>query len=199
MRKIRMQLSDRFQAIISDTISFETGGDKSGAYTNDPVDPGGETKWGISKRAHPELDIKSLTYKDAIKIYATTYWSPMYDLIPSLELTFKVFDMGVLSGKPTAVKLLQQAIVASGKTIAVDGDFGPITLTALNVVYAQGNGDRLYKLYIMKFVNRTNRTVFFKPWLRKYKMGWIKRITCTCVPKVAIDPAQGTSKSNGAK
>ena len=32
-----------------------------GEYSNDPNDPGGETKWGISKRAYPNLDIKNLT------------------------------------------------------------------------------------------------------------------------------------------
>lgn len=32
-----------------------------GEYSNDPFDPGGETKYGISKRAYPNLDIKNLT------------------------------------------------------------------------------------------------------------------------------------------
>ena len=30
-----------------------------GGYVNDPADPGGETRYGISKRAHPDVDIKS--------------------------------------------------------------------------------------------------------------------------------------------
>ncbi|WP_460988842.1 glycosyl hydrolase 108 family protein, partial [Staphylococcus aureus] len=27
-----------------------------GCYSNNPKDPGGETKWGVSKRAYPALD-----------------------------------------------------------------------------------------------------------------------------------------------
>lgn len=45
-----------------------------GGYTNDPVDPGGETKFGISKRAHPGIDIKGLTLPQALHIYRAEYW-----------------------------------------------------------------------------------------------------------------------------
>ena len=48
-----------------------------GEYSNDPSDPGGETKYGISKRAYPELDIKSLTKEDAARIYYRDYWQPL--------------------------------------------------------------------------------------------------------------------------
>ncbi len=40
-----------------------------GGYTNDPRDPGGETNWGISKRAYPNLDIKNLAMEEAKRIY----------------------------------------------------------------------------------------------------------------------------------
>ena len=40
-----------------------------GGYVNDPVDPGDETKDGISKRAYHFLNIKDLTEKDATDIY----------------------------------------------------------------------------------------------------------------------------------
>lgn len=53
---------------------WEWGNRKDGGYTNDPVDPGGETKWGISKRAHPDIDIKSLTKEEALIIYEKEYW-----------------------------------------------------------------------------------------------------------------------------
>jgi len=48
---------------------------KEGGYVNDPSDPGGETNYGISKRAYPDLDIKALTLEDAKAIYWTDYWS----------------------------------------------------------------------------------------------------------------------------
>lgn len=53
---------------------WEWGNRKDGGYTNDLVDPGGETKWGISKRAYPDVDIKSLTKMEAEKLYERDYW-----------------------------------------------------------------------------------------------------------------------------
>jgi lysozyme family protein len=47
-----------------------------GGYTNNPADPGGETNYGISKRAHPDVDIKNLTKEAAIEIYKNEYWIP---------------------------------------------------------------------------------------------------------------------------
>ena len=32
-----------------------------GGYVNDPADAGGETRYGISKRAYPDENIKELT------------------------------------------------------------------------------------------------------------------------------------------
>jgi len=55
-------------------IDFVLG--QEGGYVNDPNDPGGETKWGISKRWNPDLDIANLTRDDAIKVYWERYWLP---------------------------------------------------------------------------------------------------------------------------
>lgn len=57
---------------------------EEGGYVNNPADPGGETNWGISKRAFPEVDIKNLS-KDAAKaLYKVHYWQPLqgYALSP---------------------------------------------------------------------------------------------------------------------
>ena len=40
-----------------------------GGYVNDIFDVGGETKFGISKRSYPNLDIPSITEDDAKRIY----------------------------------------------------------------------------------------------------------------------------------
>src|SRR5207302_958519 len=45
-----------------------------GGYSFDPNDPGGETKYGISRKAYPGLDVKALTLDQAKAIYKRDYW-----------------------------------------------------------------------------------------------------------------------------
>ena len=44
-----------FFEIVNHTLEEE------GGYVNDPTDKGGETNFGISKRAYPNLDVFNLT------------------------------------------------------------------------------------------------------------------------------------------
>lgn len=71
-------------------------------YVNNPADPGGETKYGISKRAHPDVDIKSLTLEGAQAIYQREYWEPLgCDAMP-WSAALLVFDCGVNEGLSVA-------------------------------------------------------------------------------------------------
>ncbi|MBF0554360.1 MAG: hypothetical protein HQK96_07325 [Nitrospirae bacterium] len=54
------------------SIAFVLGAE--GGYVNNPGDPGGETNYGISKRAYPRLDIKHLGISEAKEIYYHDYW-----------------------------------------------------------------------------------------------------------------------------
>jgi len=69
-----------------------------GGYENDPDDPGGETNWGISKRAYPNLDIKNLTKEQAIVIYESDYWIPSGCSLWEWPLNLIVFDTAVNCG-----------------------------------------------------------------------------------------------------
>lgn len=71
------------------------GGEK---YTNDPVDPGGETKWGISKRAYPDVDIKSLTRTEAELLYKKDYWDKAGCEKMEPKMAIAVFDAAVNCG-----------------------------------------------------------------------------------------------------
>ncbi len=102
--------------------------DIEGGYVNDPDDPGGETKFGISKRQYPHLDILSLTYADAVDIYWRDYWlgARCQDLPDALA----VFHFGShVNHRPArANKILQQ-----GLGVTVDGIVGPQTLRAAHI------------------------------------------------------------------
>jgi len=104
-------MSNNFLRAIKFTLPWETGRDRKGnpredgGYTNDPSDPGGETKWGISKKAHPELNIKELTIAEALNIYKKDYYDCYAARTPALNLDLcppdyavAVFDTGVNCG-----------------------------------------------------------------------------------------------------
>jgi lysozyme family protein len=94
-----------------------------GGYSNDPKDPGGETRYGISKRAHPNLDIKSLTIAQAEEIYRADYWNKCRcDEMPE-GLKLPLFDSAVNQGASRAIKLLQAAL-----NLVPDGVIGPRTM-----------------------------------------------------------------------
>lgn len=96
-----------------------------GGYVFHPEDPGGETKYGISKRAYPHVDIARLTLDDARAIYRRDYWEPArcHELPDALAL--QVFDAAVNHGVRSAAKMLQSAVGAD-----VDGVIGPQTMAA---------------------------------------------------------------------
>ena len=83
--------------IIAFIIDVEVGPYKNGGYTNDPVDAGGETKWGISKRANPDVDIKNLTKEEAIEIYARKYWKDEWEQL-GFALAACMMDTAVNGG-----------------------------------------------------------------------------------------------------
>jgi len=77
-----------------------------GGYSNDPNDPGGETKFGISKRSYPELDISKLTLKQAKEIYYQNYWLEAgCDDLP-YPFNIIVFDTAVNMGRRRAIKFI---------------------------------------------------------------------------------------------
>ena len=69
-------------------------------YVADPQDPGGETKYGISKRRYPSEDIPNLTLERAKFLYQRDYWSTQG--CDRLEWTqaLLVFDCAVNGGHP---------------------------------------------------------------------------------------------------
>ena len=78
---------------------------REGGYVNDPDDPGGETKYGISKKAYPKVDIKNLTMDDAVEIYKDEYWLPAkVEWLPD-KLQGQYFDMVVNQGISKSVKI----------------------------------------------------------------------------------------------
>jgi lysozyme family protein len=110
----------RFHRCI-DFVLLEEGG-----LVNHPRDPGGLTKFGISRRSYPQLDIRRLTLDDAKAIYRRDFWDRIQgDALP-VGVDLVVLDMAVNAGVRRAIQLLQQL-----GGVADDGRIGPQTLGAL--------------------------------------------------------------------
>ena len=137
-----------------------------GGYVNDPVDPGGETKYGISKKAYPTIDIKNLTPDMAKRLYKLDYYDKYcagLDAVPA----FLVFDCAVNSGGHRAITILQQAL-----RITADGDLGPVTREAAN----SADIETVLKDYLTHRARFYHDLVESKPQLEKFLNGWFRRL-----------------------
>lgn len=136
-----------------------------GGYVNDPRDPGGETKFGISKRAYPAEDIKALTLDRAKELYRLDYWDPCRcDALPAW-LRLMVFDTAVNQGVGKAARLLQDAVGA-----AVDGKIGPKTLAAAQSADISAL-DEYGAQRALAYVGTKN--------FATYGLGWFRRLFVT--------------------
>lgn len=101
-----------------------------GDYSNDPADPGGETRFGVTlkvARARGYMGpMKDLPLAFAQQVYRDQYWTPIRaDELPD-AVRYPVFDAAVNSGVAQAVKWLQRSVGADP-----DGVIGPKTIMAV--------------------------------------------------------------------
>lgn len=161
---------------------------REGGFVNDPDDPGGATKYGITiatlsstrgKRASV-AEVRALTKAEAKSIYEAQYLTrPKIDQLPA-PLVPSVFDMYVNAGN-RAIKILQETLGKFGLKLAVDGAIGPQTLSACHEVFAQA-GENLVDAYGIERREFYYRLADRRAASRKYartraggKGGWIRR------------------------
>lgn len=169
-----------FQTILEFSLWWETGGDKAGGYTNDPNDPGGETRWGISKQAHPEIDIKALSRVQAEAIYREHYWGsrgnqesncdqlpwPLnavhFDCVVNVG-NRKIAKDGTIVMHRRANQILQRALGTND-----DGYVGPKTIEAAKSQNPYEMAERAIKEREAYYDSRGQ-------WADIYRNGWKKR------------------------
>lgn len=166
---------------------------REGGFVNDPDDPGGATKYGVTigtmRRLDMDLtgdgsvttaDVRALTVPDATAIYMKHYFErPRIDELPK-PLQASVYDMQVNAGG-NAVKILQRLLRQFGMQVSVDGALGPQSIGAANRVHDQA-GEYLVDAYGIARRNYYFRIADRRSRSRKYavtraggKGGWIKR------------------------
>ena len=111
-----------------EVFDFIVGRLEGGArLVNDPADPGGLTRWGVSAAAYPAEDIVGMTRDRAMVIYDRDYWQAVQgDQLPR-QVAVMVFDCAVNQGAGTARQLLQLSL-----GVRADGIVGPATVAAAN-------------------------------------------------------------------
>ena len=148
-----------------DRLIAREGGAK---VTKDPDDPGGTTKFGISQRAYPQLDIENISYAEARDIYLNDYViKPGFHLVSDLKTREMLVDFGVHSGPVTAIKQLQKIL-----GMAPDGKFGPKTLAAIDTLVPFA----LHKALTIARVVYLARQIQSNPVKIKYLTGWLSRV-----------------------
>ncbi len=122
--------------------------------TDDPDDPGGLTKYGISKRANPDIDIRALTEERAKAIYRERYWEGFDgDALP-WPLCLAAMDYAVNSGVGRA----EQAIAS----LSGDPMSAPV-MAAYELTAAR-------MAFLLDLAQRRRRS-------RKYVRGWMNRVS----------------------
>jgi len=157
---------NKFKRAMEFLISSEGGNNA------DPTDRGGLTKYGISQKQYPDLDIRALTRFQVDAIYENDYWNKLRcsDMVEPLAIV--VFDSGVNCGRSSAAKWLQQACNRLGSNLVVDGIVGPVTFVAVN----QYNHRALLEAVVAQRLRRYAYLLKKHPEQVKYIRGWILRV-----------------------
>lgn len=148
----------KFQDAFKILLGFE-----GESFTKTQGDAGGETKYGISKKVYPTLDIENLTEEHAMSIYGTDFWNHCkINHLPEW-LQYIVFDTAVNCGQGTAVILLQKL-----GGVTADGVVGQETLDAAQKVTVEQYADARKAHY--------NKIILENPEDEKFRNGWFNRV-----------------------
>lgn len=173
-----------FELAIDTVIKHE------GGFVNNPNDPGGATKYGISLRWLKSIgdlvgdfdhdgnvdinDIRQMTLEQAKDIYRKEWWDKYkYSLIREQTIATKVFDMTVNMGTKQAHKLVQRALWSTNgyKIIKDDGVLGELTLALVNTrmpsVFLPVIRSECAGFYRSLAASKANFEVFLEGWLER--------------------------------
>lgn len=171
-------MTDKFKKLIEIILENEGGNRSDGGYVTHPKDKGGETKYGIAKSGHPDLNIKALTREQAKEIYWEEYYKPSkVELINDYDISAQVFDVlvgGTGNAKPI-IKAIQQKVGVND-----DGFMGKDTANAIN---NYRNPDELHNIIQDARERYYHAVVQRDPEQKVFLKGWLNRIYKTTKKK----------------
>lgn len=154
------------------------------AYTNDPKDRGGPTKYGITqsalssylKRPATIADVQGITDDLATKIYQQMYIdAPGYSDIQD-PLRALIVDTGVNCGPGNATKMIQRVVNSFGcGPIVVDGGMGPKTRAAITKAISLVTMKDVVNSYVDQRKAYYKAIVDSDPSQSRFINGWFNR------------------------
>ncbi len=181
---------------------------REGGFVDDPDDPGGMTKYGVTLETLRRLgldltgdggtdgeDLRRLSRAQAVDIYMEHYFRrPGLGALPEV-LQPSVFDMQVNAGA-NAVKILQRLCTEMGFACDDDGAIGPATIRAVQLAF-DAAPSLLADAYGIARRNYYYTLADARPASRKYarrrdggKGGWILRAEEFIAPRYHLTEAQ---------
>ncbi|EDM71392.1 hypothetical protein RAZWK3B_14264 [Roseobacter sp. AzwK-3b] len=180
---------------------------REGGFVDDPDDPGGATKHGVTIHTMRRLgldldrdgdvdvaDVRAMTRDRAEAIFIEQYYRrTRIEVLPDV-LQASVFDMYVNAGV-NAVRILQRLLQEMGHEVAVDGVIGPQTEAAAHAAW-RAAPDFLADAYGIARRNYYLRLADQRPASRKFartrnggKGGWIRRAEEFITPRFHLSEA----------
>jgi len=157
---------------------FEMLMDNEGGYADVSGDPGGRTFCGVSERAHAETFRRLMRAPDAaarrdilLAFYRAEYWTPMHCDEYPMMVAYRLFDSCVLCGVKRATMFLQRACNMGGAHLAVDGKFGPATLSE-----STGLAKRYPRNLAGALIYLLGEYLMGLDGLKKFHWGWVRRL-----------------------
>lgn len=136
---------------------------REGEHSTDQSDPGGDTWYGLSRRAHPALAPWPPTKGEAIAQYHREYWNALsLDEIPP-PVAIALFDTAVNVGGRRAVSMLQQAL-----RVFDDSALGPKTKEQANLADVSWLVSEL-------LARRVRYYASLDATEDRYELGWARR------------------------
>lgn len=180
-------------ALFDKCFKYTMGMEGGETFTNDPSDPGGATKYGVSLRFLKDItngdidhdgdidadDVRALSWTTAKYLYEKHFWHPAFESLDPMVAS-KIFDLRVNMGPVQATKILQAAINECEDAcyngadfyqkgyLVVDGVMGQKTLMAIR---REGIVQPIMHQAAQFYFNLAEK----RPASQKYLLGWLRR------------------------
>jgi lysozyme family protein len=149
---------------------------KEAGEVNSDSDYGGLTKFGLSQREYPNIDISRLTEAEALAILKQDYWDHYkLDTIEYQRIANQIFFLLINMNPLHAGTIVQTALNACSRgliKVVVDGIIGSETIARLNQLAPFWLSDRIRVESCRYYLKEADAN----PAQRANFRGWVRRV-----------------------